>query len=338
VTQAQAAAGPGQPVAAAFVLGASTAAPTATTASAAVTAIGEAGKARIKSIPQVNSGQDAGATQNTQNTGAATPAASGSGPNETGNAAAADSPTASAAISATADGDAGDAGGLPQTAAPGGSAVPAPSEPGSSFTVDATTRAIASPTGDTLGSAAGSNGASGVNSAGNGAQNFGITIANATAATAPAAPAAPATAAAAVPVAGLAVAIAARAQQGLNQFAIRLDPPELGRIEVHLDVDRNGQVTSHVTVDRPDTLELLQNQQPQLQHALEQAGLKTADNALSFTLRDQSFFGQNSSNDNGSRIPANQAQLVVPDADLPAVHATHAYSRYGLGGGVDIRV
>jgi flagellar hook-length control protein FliK len=39
-------------------------------------------------------------------------------------------------------------------------------------------------------------------------------------------------AAAAVPLAGLAVEIAARAQAGHNRFEIRLDPPELGRIDV----------------------------------------------------------------------------------------------------------
>ena len=100
-------------------------------------------------------------------------------------------------------------------------------------------------------------------------------------------------AAATVPIAGLAVAIASRAQAGSSQFDIRLDPPELGRIDVRLDVDRDGQVTSHVTVDRADTLQLLQSQQPQLERALEQAGLKTADNGLQFTLRDQSFAGQN---------------------------------------------
>src|SRR5262249_35481774 len=55
----------------------------------------------------------------------------------------------------------------------------------------------------------------------------------------------PASASAAlVPVAGLAVEIAARAQAGRNRFEIRLDPPELGRIDVRLDVDASGQVTS----------------------------------------------------------------------------------------------
>src|SRR5580698_10090728 len=111
--------------------------------------------------------------------------------------------------------------------------------------------------------------------------------------------AAPGTAAApTVPIAGLAVAIASRAQAGSSQFDIRLDPPELGRIEVQLSVDSDGQVVSHITADRQDTLNLLQSQQPQLQQALEQAGLKTSDSAMQFSLRDQSFAGQQQQNQN----------------------------------------
>jgi flagellar hook-length control protein FliK len=148
--------------------------------------------------------------------------------------------------------------------------------------------------------------------------------------------AAPARAAAgeSIPVAGLAVAIAAKAKAGTNQFESRLDPPELGRIDVRLGVDASGQVTSHVTVDRAETLQLLQNHQPQLERALEQAGLKTADNGLQFTLRDQSFATGN----NGGGAQPGAAQLVVPDADSPAAEATQIYSRTILRGGIDSRV
>ncbi len=163
--------------------------------------------------------------------------------------------------------------------------------------------------------------------------DFGIAAANATTGQTATAPATT-TAAGSVPIAGLPVAITARAQAGSNQFDIRLDPPELGRIDVRLDVDSNGQVTSHITVDRPETLSLLQSQQPQLERALTQAGLTTADNGLQFSLRDQSFNGQNQ---NGGAQPS-AAQLVIPDADLPSHEATQAYSRLNLRGGIDIRV
>jgi flagellar hook-length control protein FliK len=174
-----------------------------------------------------------------------------------------------------------------------------------------------------------------VKAAGANLPSFGLVAANSAAPQAAAATSA--TAAASVPVSGLPIAIAARALAGSNQFDIRLDPPELGRIDVRLDVDANGQVTSHVTVDRPETLTLLQSQQPQLERALEQAGLKTADNGLQFTLRDQSFSGGNTGSGGGTQPNAAQ-QLVIPDSDLPSVDATQIYSRWGLGGGVDITV
>ncbi len=143
-----------------------------------------------------------------------------------------------------------------------------------------------------------------------------------------------------VPISGLAVAIAAKAQAGTNQFDIRLDPPELGGIDVHLEVDGDGQVTTHMTAERADTLQLLQNQQPQLEQALNQAGLKTGDNGLQFSLRDQSMSGQNQSftgqnNGSGSQTAAH---LVIPDTDIRPSAASQIYARAGLGSGVDIRI
>ena len=78
-----------------------------------------------------------------------------------------------------------------------------------------------------------------------------------------------------VPIAGLAVEIVARAQDGPKRFEIRLDPPELGRIDVRLDVDHAGKVTSRLVVERAETLDLLRRDAPQLERALQQAGLNT---------------------------------------------------------------
>ena len=51
---------------------------------------------------------------------------------------------------------------------------------------------------------------------------------------------------ASVPLNALALQIAATAQSGKSRFEIRLDPAELGRIDVRIDIDRHGQVTSHL--------------------------------------------------------------------------------------------
>ena len=143
-----------------------------------------------------------------------------------------------------------------------------------------------------------------------------------------------ATAAGPVPLSGLALEIAASAQSGKSRFEIRLDPADLGRIDVRIDVDRNGQVTSHLTVEKPETLSMLQQDAPQLQRALDDAGLRTGSNGLQFSLRDQSSSGQN---DSGSR---NAQRLVISDENIiPAVVAGQTYGRPpGSGSGVDIRV
>jgi flagellar hook-length control protein FliK len=135
-----------------------------------------------------------------------------------------------------------------------------------------------------------------------------------------------------VPIAGLAIEFAARLQAGRNRFEIRLDPPELGRVDVRLDVDREGNVTSRLVVERSETLDLLRRDASQLERALQQAGLKTADNSLQFSLRDQSSARQHDDN-------PDRARVIVPDPDLTPAESGRIYGRMlGLGGGVDIRV
>jgi flagellar hook-length control protein FliK len=140
----------------------------------------------------------------------------------------------------------------------------------------------------------------------------------------------------AVPVAGLAVEIVSRAQEGGKRFDIRLDPPELGRVDVRLDVDDAGKVTSHLVVERSETLDLLRRDQPQLERALQQAGLNT-DGGLQFSLRDQNSAPRDQTPRDNS---ANTSQLIVPDDEAAAAEAARrGYGRLlGRAGGVDIRI
>jgi chemotaxis protein MotD len=141
---------------------------------------------------------------------------------------------------------------------------------------------------------------------------------------------------AAVPLSGLAMEIAASAKSGKSRFEIRLDPADLGRIDVRIDVDRNGQVTSHLTVERPETLSMLRQDANQLQRALDNAGLSTGNSGLQFSLRDQSQQGQN----DGNQSNPNAHRLIVAEEDtIPAAAAGRSYGRMlGSSGGVDIRV
>jgi flagellar hook-length control protein FliK len=141
---------------------------------------------------------------------------------------------------------------------------------------------------------------------------------------------------AAVPLSGLALEIIASAQAGKSRFDIRLDPAELGRIDVRIDVDRNGLVTSHLTVEKPETLSLLRQDAAQLQRALDDAGLSTGNGGLQFSLRDQSSSGQDDRS--GSERNAHRLNLSE-EASTPPVVAGHTYGRMlGSSSGVDIRV
>ena len=139
----------------------------------------------------------------------------------------------------------------------------------------------------------------------------------------------------AVPLSGLALEIAVSARSGKSRFEIRLDPADLGRIDVRIDVDRNGRVTSHLTVEKPETLSMLRQDAPQLQRALDDAGLKTGSGGLQFSLRDQSSSGRDG-NENGR----NAQRLVISSEDTPpATVVGRTYGRMlGSSSGVDIKV
>jgi flagellar hook-length control protein FliK len=140
----------------------------------------------------------------------------------------------------------------------------------------------------------------------------------------------------AVPLSGLAMEIAASAKSGKSRFEIRLDPAELGRIDVRIDIDRHGQVTSHLTVERPETLSMLRQDANQLQRALDNAGLSTGNSGLQFSLRDQSSQGQNG----GNQSNPNAHRLIVSEDDtVAATVAGRSYGRtLGSSSGVDIRI
>lgn len=136
----------------------------------------------------------------------------------------------------------------------------------------------------------------------------------------------------AVTIAALPVEIATRALDGSNRFEIRLDPAELSRIDVRLDIDGGGNVTSRLIVDRADTLDLLRRDAHQLERALQDAGLKTSDNGLQFSLRDQGFAGRD-----GQGQSSSAAKIFVADHNAPAVEALPYRPSVKLGA-LDIRV
>ncbi|MBI3439593.1 MAG: flagellar hook-length control protein FliK [Proteobacteria bacterium] len=89
-----------------------------------------------------------------------------------------------------------------------------------------------------------------------------------------------------------------------TRFQLRLDPPELGRVDVRLDVSRDHRVTAVISADSPQALSDLARGARDLQQALQSAGLDLADDGLRFDL---------SSNGQGNSFAQAQAQQDQPD-------------------------
>ncbi|MGL4439376.1 MAG: flagellar hook-length control protein FliK [Bosea sp. (in: a-proteobacteria)] len=90
----------------------------------------------------------------------------------------------------------------------------------------------------------------------------------------------------AIPPSAVPMEIGLRSLQGMKEFQIRLDPAELGRIDVKLEIGDDKSVTARVVVDRVETLHLLQREAKTLERAFEQAGLKSSDASVDISLRD----------------------------------------------------
>ena len=72
---------------------------------------------------------------------------------------------------------------------------------------------------------------------------------------------------------------------GTTNFEMRLDPAELGRVEIRMEVTRDNRVTAVVTADNPQALTELARHARELEQQLQSAGLQLSDAGLSFDLR-----------------------------------------------------
>jgi flagellar hook-length control protein FliK len=132
----------------------------------------------------------------------------------------------------------------------------------------------------------------------------------------------------------LAIEISAKSQSGAKQFDIRLDPPELGRVEVRLSIDAAGKASAHLSADQPQTLDLLQKDSTSLMRALRDAGLDVSQDGLNFSLRQQSQ--DSGAHQGGSRgTPRNFSLTATTSNEATATSA--AFSR-PADGRVDISV
>lgn len=134
------------------------------------------------------------------------------------------------------------------------------------------------------------------------------------------------------------IEIGARALAGNKRFDIRLDPAELGRVDVSLEISDKGDVSAKLTVDRVETLQLLQRDARTLERAFEQAGLKPTEGGVEMSLRDpadQSGSRQGRQDEEGSRT---RRAWVETTEESALVAETAPLRRAARLGGVDLSI
>jgi hypothetical protein len=145
---------------------------------------------------------------------------------------------------------------------------------------------------------------------------------------------------AATPIHVVPLEIGLQALAGSKRFDIRLDPAELGRVDVNLEISDKGEVSARLVVDRVETLHLLQRDARTLERAFEQAGLKPSDAGVEITLRDpsdQSSFRQNRQDEDAPRRARQPTEPDGGDDIAISAQATPARRLLRLGG-VDLSI
>ncbi|WP_404401843.1 flagellar hook-length control protein FliK [Pelagibacterium halotolerans] len=137
----------------------------------------------------------------------------------------------------------------------------------------------------------------------------------------------------------VAAEITRHVHNGVNRFEIRLNPPELGRIDVRMEMDQSGNVIARLAVEKSETLDLMQRDQRALERALAEAGLDSAKTELEFSLRQD---GGGNAEDMGEETPWRTASSKEADdvsASQTALGArTELYRSYIHSDGVNLWV
>jgi flagellar hook-length control protein FliK len=88
------------------------------------------------------------------------------------------------------------------------------------------------------------------------------------------------------PAAQIATAVVSHAADadGTTRLTVRLDPVELGTVEIRIDRPHDAPAKVEVMVERPETMTMLARDQHDLHRALDQAGVPSEGRSVTFTL------------------------------------------------------
>lgn len=141
----------------------------------------------------------------------------------------------------------------------------------------------------------------------------------------------------------VAVRIQKAAAAGQDRIQIKLNPAELGRVDVKLEFQADGGVRAVVSVERPETFDLLQRDARSLERALHDAGFKGGQTDLSFEMQTggqgQSFADDGTgSGAAGFGREDNTTSQARQNDDAPSQTDQSPQTRTASDGRVDLRI
>lgn len=109
----------------------------------------------------------------------------------------------------------------------------------------------------------------------------------------------------------------ARAVKGDREdLLIRLDPREMGRIDVRLSFDRDGVLRAVMSADSPAALDLLRRESGDLNRALADAGIRSDGQSLRFDARSGEGMGQGGQRGNQDRHTGSHGGMDSSGSDI----------------------
>ncbi len=101
-----------------------------------------------------------------------------------------------------------------------------------------------------------------------------------------------------------------------TNIKLRLDPPDLGRVEVKMSIDKDNKTKIVLTAEKPETYLMLQRDSHALQQSLSDAGLDNgADLSFEMASDDHEFNQQNGKSGNNANAANDDEQVIQSTMD-----------------------
>ncbi len=144
------------------------------------------------------------------------------------------------------------------------------------------------------------------------------------------------------PVEQVAVQIKKAIGEGADKINIKLQPANLGKVEVRMEIGKDGVLTANVIAEKPETLELLQRDVRGLEKVLQEGGLKTDTQSFNFSLKEhaqqQAANRREETNEQPDNNNQNSNEEEAEDAETTASEAVIYGQNTATNGGVNIMI